>query len=74
MTVPTGDVGNCYEYRADGRRLAGTDQGTIEYLVRLSRIWPRTWHQYRGPNGYVTWAHAGREITSAELPPALRGD
>ena len=67
----TGHIGNCYEYPANGRRLAGTDEGTIDYLVSLSAQWPDTYHKYVR-DGYVTWAHAGREISESELPRALR--
>lgn len=62
MTVPTGDIGNCYEYRTDGKRLASTDRLTIDGMIEYSRLWPETWHQYVGPNGYQTWAKSGREV------------
>jgi hypothetical protein len=72
-TTRTGHIGNTYEYDTTGRRLPGTDRGTIDYMVSLSQQWPETYHQYVGPDGYETWAHNGREITEADLPAALRG-
>lgn len=68
MTTRTGDIGNCYEYTVNGRRLAGTDRMTIDNMVKLSANWPETWHQYVGPNGYQTWAHRGRELAGRFLP------
>lgn len=58
----TGDVGNCYEYARGGRRLPGCDSLTIAGMVAMSRVWPDTLHEYVGPNGYCTWAIAGREV------------
>lgn len=74
MGTRTGMIGDCYEYSRDGKRLAGTDRLTIDTMVSLSADWPDAYHQYVGPDGYTTWAHAGREISESELPPALKGE
>ena len=70
----TGEIGDCYEYRVNGRRLAGTDRLTIDAMIVLSGRAPYdgTYHQYVGTNGYVTWAHRGRELTPSMLPARLR--
>lgn len=72
MATRTGQIGNLYEYTSSGRRLVGTDRGTIDDMISLSRSWPETWHQYVGTNGYETWARAGREISETDLPAAIR--
>lgn len=61
--TPTGHAGNIYDYeRATGRRLAGTDQGTIDYMIASSAGWPDHYSQYVGVDGYTVWAHDGHEI------------
>lgn len=62
MNTRTGHIGNCYEYTTDGRRRPGSDRGTIDYMVGLSKQWPDTVHQYVGVNGYTAWAKGGVEI------------
>ncbi len=72
MTTRTGQIGNCYEYRTNGTRMAGTDRMTIDGMLRLSKDWPYTYHQYIGTNDYQTWAKGGREISVNDLPRELR--
>lgn len=74
MTSPTrsGHVGTYTEYHRDGRRLAADGEETIDQMVRYSAQYPGTYHRYRGTNGYVTWAHGGREIDPGSLPLPLR--
>ncbi len=71
MATRTGQIGDCYEYHANGRRLRGTDRMTIDGMIELSRQWPETYHQYVGTNGYQPWAKAGREIAPSQLPNAI---
>lgn len=68
MATRTGHVGDHFEFTVDGHRLAGTDVITIDQVIRDSQKWRLTYHQYVSTDGYVMWAHAGREVAEAELP------
>jgi len=66
-TTRTGQAGSCFEYSLTGKQLQGFDQMTIDQMIDLSQQWPDTYHQYVGPNGYVTWAKGGAEVSTPEF-------
>lgn len=74
MAQRTAEIGNCREYHADGKPLAGSDRMTVDQMIAYSAKWPDTWHEYVGPSGHVAWARGGREVHWRDLPVALRSN
>lgn len=62
IATRTGYIGDVYYYSARGNRKPDAGKDTIDGMVRDSARWPDEYLQYIGTNGYVTWAHRGREI------------